>query len=116
MGHSGPCRGHGVPASEGDHRKVITKRRRPWLMTENGTGVRCFGAPPWWPVPPRPYHCWARAKEAGLSAVAKQQIGFEGSTVWVYYGGLDSFKLGRHQPAHHPGELAGDGVGRRCHP
>ena len=34
------------------------------------------------------------AKEAGLSPVASQKIDFEGSTIWTYYGILDSFKLG----------------------
>jgi tetratricopeptide (TPR) repeat protein len=34
------------------------------------------------------------AKEAGLSAVASQKTDFEGRTIWVYYGVLDSFKLG----------------------
>jgi tetratricopeptide (TPR) repeat protein len=34
------------------------------------------------------------AKEAGLSAVTKQKIGFLNGTVWQYFGVLDSFKLG----------------------
>ena len=34
------------------------------------------------------------AKDAGLSAVAKQQIEFLNGTVWQYFGILDSFKLG----------------------
>ncbi|WP_433180671.1 tetratricopeptide repeat protein [Actinoallomurus sp. CA-150999] len=34
------------------------------------------------------------AKEAGLTAVYKEKTDFEGETIWVYYGVLDSFKLG----------------------
>jgi hypothetical protein len=34
------------------------------------------------------------AKEAGLHAVASQKTDFEGTTIWMYYGVLDSFKLG----------------------
>jgi tetratricopeptide (TPR) repeat protein len=34
------------------------------------------------------------AKEAGLSAVAKQQIDYLDGTAWLYFGVLDSFKLG----------------------
>ncbi|NUW46294.1 aspartyl protease family protein [Nonomuraea rhodomycinica] len=34
------------------------------------------------------------AKEAGLSAVYKEKTDFEGTVIWVYYGVLDSFKLG----------------------
>ncbi|HVT69546.1 MAG TPA: tetratricopeptide repeat protein [Trebonia sp.] len=34
------------------------------------------------------------AKEAGLSAVAKQKIAYLDGTVWQYFGMLDSFKLG----------------------
>ncbi|MFF4616194.1 aspartyl protease family protein [Nonomuraea jabiensis] len=34
------------------------------------------------------------AKEAGLSPVASQKIEYENSTIWAYYGILDSFKLG----------------------
>jgi hypothetical protein len=34
------------------------------------------------------------AKEAGLIPVASEQTDFEGTTIWVYYGVLDSFKLG----------------------
>jgi tetratricopeptide (TPR) repeat protein len=34
------------------------------------------------------------AKQAGLSPVASQKTDFEGSTIWTYYGVLDSFKLG----------------------
>lgn len=36
----------------------------------------------------------AVAKEAGLSAVTKQQIEFLNGTVWQYFGVLDSFRLG----------------------
>ncbi|MCK2239502.1 MULTISPECIES: tetratricopeptide repeat protein [unclassified Crossiella] len=34
------------------------------------------------------------AGEAGLQAVAKEQLEFEGKLVWSYYGVLDSFRLG----------------------
>ncbi|WP_412519138.1 aspartyl protease family protein [Actinomadura madurae] len=34
------------------------------------------------------------AKEAGLSPVYKEKTDFEGTTIWVYYGVLDSFELG----------------------
>ncbi|TYC12445.1 tetratricopeptide repeat protein [Actinomadura syzygii] len=34
------------------------------------------------------------AKEAGLSAVASQKIEYAGHTLWMYFGVLDSFKLG----------------------
>ncbi|MFC5828691.1 tetratricopeptide repeat protein [Nonomuraea insulae] len=34
------------------------------------------------------------AKEAGLSAVASQKIEYENGSIWMYYGILDSFKLG----------------------
>ncbi|MFI0448901.1 aspartyl protease family protein [Actinomadura sp. 6N118] len=34
------------------------------------------------------------AKEAGLTAVAKQQIDYLNGTAWQYFGVLDSFKLG----------------------
>jgi tetratricopeptide (TPR) repeat protein len=34
------------------------------------------------------------AKEAGLSPVAKQQIDYLNGTAWLYFGVLDSFKLG----------------------
>ncbi|AQZ62265.1 hypothetical protein BKM31_13050 [[Actinomadura] parvosata subsp. kistnae] len=34
------------------------------------------------------------AKEAGLTPVYKQKTDFEGVDIWVYYGILDSFKLG----------------------
>lgn len=34
------------------------------------------------------------AKQAGLSPVYSEQTDFEGATIWVYYGILDSFRLG----------------------
>lgn len=34
------------------------------------------------------------AKEAGLSAISSEQIDFEGETIWIYYGILDSIALG----------------------
>lgn len=34
------------------------------------------------------------AREAGLRPVAEQKIEYEGRTVWLYFGVLDSFKLG----------------------
>ncbi len=34
------------------------------------------------------------AKEAGLTPVYQEETDFEGETIWVYYGVLESFKLG----------------------
>ncbi|MEV0621784.1 aspartyl protease family protein [Nonomuraea sp. NPDC050404] len=55
------------------------------------------------------------AKEAGLSPVASQQIGFEGGTVWAYYGILESFKLGglelRNVPVGWSATESGEDVG-----
>ncbi|MDT7789893.1 MAG: hypothetical protein QOF58_8312, partial [Pseudonocardiales bacterium] len=34
------------------------------------------------------------AKEAGLSPVTSQKIDYEGGSIWVHYGVLDSFRLG----------------------
>lgn len=42
------------------------------------------------------------AKEAGLSPVASQKIDFENGVIWVYYGILDSFKLGASNCATSP--------------
>ncbi|WP_433323129.1 tetratricopeptide repeat protein [Spirillospora sp. CA-294931] len=43
---------------------------------------------PWLGVSPKV------AKEAGLTAVASQKIEYQGRTLWMYFGVLDSFKLG----------------------
>ncbi|MBE1587176.1 aspartyl protease family protein [Nonomuraea angiospora] len=55
------------------------------------------------------------AKEAGLSPVASQKTDFEGSTIWAYWGILDSFKLGgielRNVPVGWSSTESGEDVG-----
>lgn len=55
------------------------------------------------------------AKEAGLSPVYKEKTDFEGLTIWVYYGVLDSFKLGgielRNVPVGWSATESGEDVG-----
>ncbi|MFD0691441.1 aspartyl protease family protein [Actinomadura fibrosa] len=56
------------------------------------------------------------AEEAGLSAVAQQKIDYLGDTTWVYFGVLDSFKLGDIEVRNIPvswsdsAPVAGDGM------
>ncbi|TMR32642.1 aspartyl protease family protein [Actinomadura geliboluensis] len=55
------------------------------------------------------------AKEAGLSPVYKEKSEFEGVTIWVYYGVLDSLKLGgielRNVPVGWSSTESGEDVG-----
>ena len=55
------------------------------------------------------------AKEAGLSPVYKEKTDFEGTAIWVYYGVLDSFKLGgielRNVPVGWSATESGEDVG-----
>ncbi|HEV3362197.1 MAG TPA: aspartyl protease family protein [Pseudonocardiaceae bacterium] len=55
------------------------------------------------------------AKEAGLSAVVSEKTDFEGTPIWVYYGILDSFKLGgielRNIPVSWSATESGEDVG-----
>ncbi|GAA2136394.1 tetratricopeptide repeat protein [Actinomadura napierensis] len=55
------------------------------------------------------------AKEAGLTPVYKEESEFEGLPIWVYYGVLDSFKLGglelRNVPVGWSSTKSGEDVG-----
>ncbi|WP_433474923.1 aspartyl protease family protein [Spirillospora sp. CA-142024] len=55
------------------------------------------------------------AKEAGLTPVYKEKTDFEGTAIWVYYGILDSFKLGgielRNVPVGWSSTESGEDVG-----
>ncbi|MER5650162.1 aspartyl protease family protein [Streptosporangium sp. NPDC002524] len=58
------------------------------------------------------------AKEAGLSPVASQKIGYENGVIWAYCGVLDSFKLGglelRNVPVGWSSTESGEDVDTDC--
>ncbi|GAA4308452.1 hypothetical protein GCM10023178_16960 [Actinomadura luteofluorescens] len=74
--------------------------RVPWKQTDPSPVVEASvnGGPPkrftFYTGAPNLSLTASAAKEAGLSPVYKEKSEFEGLTIWVYYGVLDSFNLG----------------------